>query len=219
MSQVNFRRRAKEVRSYLRSLQAMEESIRPGRSFYRAAATITVSRASAFIMIYNSIEHAVREAIFELRSDIEMNGGAFDNVLLFWREEVIRATFFERLRQGTNHGEFLKEVARFMPGVLSWGPQKKELPFPGNIDHEELFRFVKRIGYHWRAPKDTLGGLDLELIRKMRNDLAHGHESFEIVGSQFTTRDIIDKFERIRSFMLSYLRMIDRYRSKQLYLH
>ncbi len=52
----------------------------------------------------------------------------------------------------------------------------------------------------------------------MRNDLAHGVESFEAIGGQFTTRDIVDKFERIREFMFSYLRMMDRYKARQLYL-
>jgi hypothetical protein len=171
-------------------------------------------------MIYNSVEHAVREALVALRSDIEASGRDFESVIVFWREEIIRANFFERLQQGTNHVDFLKDVTTFIPGKLEWrNNTKSDLPFAGNIDHEELFRFARRIGYRWVPPARSLGGSDLQLVRKMRNDLAHGHESFEVVGAQFTTQDIIDKFERIRHFMLSYIRMIERYRARQLYLH
>ncbi len=114
--------------------------------------------------------------------------------------------------------EFLDDVTVFMPGKLDWNARERDLPFSGNIDHEELFQFVGRIGYRWRPPRASLGGTDLQLVRKMRNDLAHGIESFEDIGAQFTTEDIIEKFERIRPFMLSFLRMISRYQIRQLYL-
>ncbi|WP_315727633.1 hypothetical protein [Bradyrhizobium sp. SZCCHNS2015] len=217
-AEAGFRTRAKEVRAYLRSLESLERTIRPGNSFYRATAAITASRASAFIMIYNSIEFAARESIVELRSEIVSRGGHFDKVLLHWREEIVRAHFYERLQQGTNFAAFIKDLVAFMPGKLDWNQRDEDLPFAGNIDHEEIFRFVKRIGYQWKPPRVALGGTDLQLVRKMRNDLAHGVESFEAIGGQFTTRDIVDKFERIREFMFSYLRMMDRYKARQLYL-
>jgi hypothetical protein len=213
-----FRIRAKEVRAYLRSLKSLEQRIKPGQSFYRASAAITASRAAAFIMIYNSVEYATREALMELRSDIVVNGQGFDKVILHWRHEIVKAHFSDRLRQGTNFAEFLKNLAEFFPGKLDWNSTEKDLPFSGNIDHEEIFRFIGRIGYHWKPPKVSLGGTDLQLVRKMRNDLAHGLESFEAVGAQFTTDDIAEKFKRIREFMLSFLRMIGRYQTKRLYL-
>lgn len=170
------------------------------------------------MMIYNLVEYATREALIELRSDIVANGGTFDTILLHWRPEIIKAHFLDRLRQGTNFADFLKDLSAFIPGRLDWNATEKDLPFSGNIDHEELFRFVRRIGYFWRPPRASLGGIDLQLVRKMRNDPAHGLESFEAVGAQFTTDDIVEKFDRIREFMLSFLRMMGRYQARQLYL-
>jgi transposase len=169
-------------------------------------------------MIYNCVEFAAREALVELRSDIEANGGGFEKLLSHWQEEIVRIHFHDRLQQGTNFAEFLKDVTIFIPGKIDWKTAKRELPFSGNIDHEELFRFVKRIKYRWKPPKWAVGGADLQIVRKMRNDLAHGHESFEAIGSQFSTQDVVDKFERVRDFMLSFLRMLERYRAKRLYL-
>jgi hypothetical protein len=217
-AEVGFRTRAKEVRAYLRSLDSLERTVKPGRSFYRATAAITASRASAFIMIYNSVEFAAREAIIDLRGEIALRGGDFDSVLTHWREEIVRAHFYGRLQQGTNFAAFLKDLVAFLPGKLDWNQKDKELPFSGNIDHDEIFRFVSRIEYRWKPPKGSLGGTDLQLVRKMRNDLAHGIESFEAIGAQFTTSDLVIKFERIREFMLSFLRMIERYKARQLYL-
>lgn len=213
-----FRARAKEVRAYLRSLQSLEKThSTPGRGFYRATAAITASRASSFIMIYNCVEHAAREVLVELRDDIQHNAGTFDVLIEYWREEIIRAHFHERLRQGINYADFLRELSAFFLGCLDWGNSKQEMPFSGNIDQQKMFRFVGRIGYRWRPPKASLGGSDLELIRKMRNDLAHGRDSFESVGALYSTQDIIEKFDRIKKFMLSFIAMMDRYRTRQLY--
>ena len=215
----NFLVRAKDVRAYLRSLLELETKLlMPGRGFYRAAETVTVSRASAFIMMYNIVEYAVREAILEIRSDIANHAGNFGLLLDHWKQEIIDAHFYERMQQGTNHKSLLMDVVAFMPGKISWENNLNKLPFPGNVDHKELIRFVKKIDYSWKPPKGCLGGSDLELVRQMRNDLAHGLETFSTVGSQYTTQDMIDKFDRVRKVLLSFIRMVERYKARQLYL-
>jgi hypothetical protein len=219
LAHADFDERAKSVRSYLISLRALEKSHGiAGQGSFVASATLAASRAAAFIMIYNCVEFAAREALVEIRSDIAAGAIQFVTLKDHWREEIVRAHFYDRLQQGTNHVTFLKEIAKFMPGRVDWLRSTTELPFPGNIDNEEILRLVKRIGYHWRPPKKALGGVDLQLVRKMRNDLAHGLETFEAIGSRYSANDILQKFDRIKAFLSSFIRMLERYRTKQLYL-
>jgi hypothetical protein len=216
--EAGFRLRAEEVSGYLKSLHSLERTHgTPGRSFYRATAAITASRASAFIMIYNCIEYGAREALVGLRQEILTSGGAFTALRDYWQDEIARAHFRDRLTQGTNHEALIRDVARFAPGVVDWRSDLHRLPFPGNVDNAELLRFVARIESAWRPPKSCLGGSDLVLVRQMRNTLAHGLETFETVGSQFSTQDIIEKFRRIRIFMVSLIKGLERYRVQQHY--
>lgn len=213
-----FRARARDVSEYLKSLHSLEHVHNtPGRSFYRAAAAITASRASAFIMIYNCIEFGAREALVGLRQEILAGGGGFAVLKDYWQEEIARAHFRDRLIQGANHESLIRDVARFAPGVVDWRSDLHRLPFPGNVDNEELLRFVARIGSQWRPPRSCLGGSDLTLIRQMRNTLAHGAETFETVGSQFSTQDIAEKFRRARTFMVSLIKGLERYKTRQHY--
>lgn len=208
-----FRVRAQDVSDYLKSLQSLERVHNtPGRGFYRATAAITASRASAFIMIYNCVEFGAREALVGLRQEILAGSSAFTALKDYWQEEIARAHFRDRLTQGTNHDIFIRDVARFAPGIIDWRSDMHRLPFPGNVDNEELLRFVTRIESGWRPPRSCLGGSDLVLIRQMRNTLAHGAETFEAVGSQFSTQDIIEKFRRVRTFMVSLIKALERYR-------
>ncbi|RWK49761.1 hypothetical protein [Mesorhizobium sp.] len=213
-----FRVRAQDVSEYLKSLQSLERVYNiPGRSFYRATAAITASRASAFIMMYNCIEFGSREALVGLRQEILAGGGGFMALKDYWQEEIARAHFRDRLTQGANHDSLIRDVARFAPGVVDWKSNLRRLPFSGNVDNEELLRFVARIESRWRPPRSCLGGSDLVLIRQMRNTLAHGAETFETVGSQFSTQDITEKFRRTRIFMVSLIKGLERYKTRQHY--
>lgn len=212
----DFRTRAKLVMAYLRSLKSLEKMhSQPGRRFYRTAATITASRAASFIMMYNCVEFAVRETTAGIRREIVLQRCDFHGLRDYWKHEIARVHFQERLNQGTNHADFLESVVAFMPGSVDWKDQVNRVPFPGNVDHERLLAFTKRIGHRWRPPASSLGGVDLYLIRQKRNDLAHGNETFEEVGSNYRTQDIIEKFDRVRTFMISYIRSVERYRRTQ----
>lgn len=214
-----FRGRLREVSFYLRSLRDLEERHKaPGRGFFRASAAIAASRASAFIMIYNCVEYAVREAIIAVRQDIGSSETDFTRLVSHWREEIIRFHFRERLEQGTHHLELLKDFDSFIPGRVTWLGKERELPFSGNIDHEMLFQFALRIGQkRWKPPKSSLGGSDLKLVKSTRNDLAHGTETFENIGGQYDTDDIAEKLRRIKDFICSFIRMTERYRTAQRY--
>jgi hypothetical protein len=116
-----FRVRAQDVSEYLKSLQSLERVHNtPGRSFYRATAAITASRASAFIMIYNCIEFGAREALVGLRQEILAGSNAFTALKDYWQEEIARAHFRDRLTQGTNHDSLIRDVAKFAPGIVDW---------------------------------------------------------------------------------------------------
>src|SRR5262249_5783173 len=94
----------------------------------------------------------------------------------------------------------------------------RPLPFSGNINHDRLIDLARRMGdKRWKPPKSSLGGSDLELVRQARNDLAHGDETFENVGSHYSIGDISDKLTRIRIFMCSYIQMLERYRAQSRY--
>ena len=213
-----FRDRINAVRSYLRSIEKLEISYTiTNRRSYQALATITASRAAAFIMLYNFVEFGVRESVKEVRHAIANSGGDYVGLHDHWREEIARAHFSERLRQGTNHDVLVKQIVDFVPGPLHWNNNDNLLPFAGNVDEKRLFRLVKRLNIRWRPPKGSALYSDLDLIRRMRNDLAHGTETFENIGARFTTRDVIDKSGRVRDFVSSFVRTVYRYQTRQLY--
>lgn len=218
--EAEFRTRLKETRAYLRSLRDIEgRLLKPGRGFWRAAKTVTASRAAAYVMLYNCIESAIRSSVIETREHIVANVPDHTRLTTYWRKEILKAHFRRRLRDGVDFDSLLEDLAKFEPSNVSWNDQGQKLPFAGNVTQSRIIDFLKRIGgQKWKAPPRTAGGNDLTSICGRRNDLAHGDETFEDVGKACSTQDLIDMSERVRIFMVRFIRHMDRYRAKQHYL-
>jgi hypothetical protein len=169
-------------------------------------------------MIYNCVEHAVRESLSNLRKDIASDCERLGQLREFWQEDVVRVKLSEKLRQGMNNGQLLKDIVELTNADISWENSKRDLTFAGNVDHIQLIRLARGLRSDWRPPKGTLGGNELQLVRQMRNDLAHGEDTFENVGDNFDTATMIQQFERIRKFVVSFLSMLERYRTQKRYL-
>jgi hypothetical protein len=113
----------------------------------------------------------------------------------------------------------MNEFVQFVPGKVTWLNKGDDVPFSGNIDHEKLIKFARDIGdRRWHPPKNTLGGSDLLTVKTTRNNLAHGEETFEAVGGNYSVSDIADKLRRVRSFMCSYIQMMERYATSRAYI-
>ena len=212
-----FRQRINDVTSYLRSLRALEQS-KKKRPSYRTSATFAASRAASFIMIYNCVEFAVREAIVATRAEITRNAPQYTDLNTYWRQEIVKVNFSRRLEQGGEHSKLLKDFVDFIPGRVGWRDKLRDLPFSGNIDHQSLIEFARKIGeVRWKPPQNTLGGRDLVLIRTTRNALAHGDDTFENVGSSYQVDDLLEKIPRIKKFVSSFIRMIERHQQQGKY--
>jgi hypothetical protein len=214
-----FRRRLNEVSLYLRSLGDVEKrQLGKNEVFYRAHAALAASRAATFIMIYNCVEYGTKEALALVRDEAATRVAKFEELVEYWQHEIVRSRYGRKLSEGVNVESFLVDIRKSMPIQPLSLKQSRPLPFGGNINHERLIDLARKIGDRsWKPPRSSLGGSDLELVRQARNDLAHGDETFENVGSLYSIDDISDKLGRIRTFMCSYIRMLERYRINSRY--
>jgi hypothetical protein len=141
----------------------------------------------------------------------------FENLHRYWQIELIKHRFGQKLSAGMPFDAFVEDIRGALPIRPKWLSNETsigKLPFAGNINHERLIVFATRdLNVSWRPPAASRGGEDLELIRRARNDLAHGDDTFENIGGQYVVDDIAEKLQRIRLFMCSYLRMLERYRA------
>ncbi len=207
--------------SVLRSVKRLERAAKRNRRVspteYRSVSAI---RATVYVLVYNAVENAVRETFTNLRVTIQNQGVPFGRATEFWQHDCSRIAFLDKMQSGTNHGQV---IADFVPKVnahLTWDPRRiSDLPLAGNFGHGSSMDIRARLPLlNFTPPSACVNGIDLEIVRTNRNDLSHGFEAFDDIGSQTTTARMQEIVSRTRLYMTSFIGAIERYQTDQGYL-
>ncbi|WGF90315.1 hypothetical protein [Marinivivus vitaminiproducens] len=100
-------------------------------------------------MMYNAVEDAVRHGFAAIRREIEASRCAYAELAAFWQEEIVRAHFERKLRQGSSNDMILREFAQFTLGMVGWKDRAERLPFVGNVDNRRILRVADRMSLGW----------------------------------------------------------------------
>lgn len=96
---------------------------------------------------------------------------------------------------------------------------RKRIFFSGNVDHKEICEQAKIYGFKTKTEyKETKHGSSLEIVKKKRNYLAHGNNSFSEIGSQYSIQDIENFVNEVINYLESITTHITDYLSQQGYL-
>ncbi len=89
----------------------------------------------------------------------------------------------------------------------------------GNIDSKLIRETAKKYGFY--SPTDDkkiTNGEDLYLVKKNRNDLAHGSKSFTEVGKEKGADELIKIKNQVVEYLEGILKKVETYIDKQEYL-
>ncbi|WP_182422286.1 hypothetical protein [Aureimonas sp. ME7] len=216
----DFNSRVANIRTLLLQLQEYEKRQRNNRRHFAQTATVIVTlRASAYVMMYNAVEAVMRRTLSDLRGAIVAEGVSFRDASEFWRLDALQAQFLRKMQAGYAHGAVLKGVVPMAGDTVKWDEDGLvRLPFSGNFGKTSAIKLKEQLGLAWDAPAGTRGGDDLDNIRKRRNMLAHGLETFAEAGSQTTGTELTIILKRVSTFMVSYISAVETYRANRGYV-
>lgn len=190
----DFGDRRRQVHHYLAIVLSVERKTGLGESRARERRLLTL-RAGTFLLLYNLIEATTRGAIEAIHDRIVTDQVPFGSLTQPLRREVVRR-FKLGADPAVNHtmGDFPCE---FVAVALDQG-----IKLAGNVDA----RYIRELGACYGFSCDTLtektwGGADLVTIKTNRNDLAHGEKTFEEVGRDYPSRELLALSRRSMSFM------------------
>lgn len=146
-------------------------------------------RASTYLLLYNLIESTMSEAINAIHETIKEEGHSITD-LSENLHRVILSSFQKGLTE-SKIGELASQNKDPRDDLLNLGYDKKKL-FSGNVDYDVIVKFCNRYGIKPIVYKVKNGDepeiplkWDKEVIkniRRKRNSLAHGAESFVQCG-------------------------------------
>lgn len=171
-------------------------------------------KASAFLILYNLVESAVRDGILNIYSQMEADGLHYLNVNDKIREIWIDYNYRNVFDVNSNWSSYRKMAARLIDEVINRNVLKldrKAIDVSGNLDADQVRRICEKHGIRISVHPGAKGGASLETVKMQRNLLAHGALSFTECGRQFSIEDLEEIKNQTMIFIRSILNGIDEY--------
>jgi MAE_28990/MAE_18760-like HEPN len=208
----DFEDRRRQVRHYLAIVLTVERMVGLGASRAQERRLLTL-RAGTFLLVYNLIEATTRGAIEAIHDKITTEKVPFNQLALGLRKEVVRR--FKLDANPSLHHTMDDFPSEFVAIAFDQG-----VKLAGNVDAKFIRELGECYGFSYQTANErTWAGSDLLTIKSNRNKLAHGRQTFEEVGRDYPSRELLALTRRSLSFMNEILINISDYLERRDYIH
>lgn len=180
----------------------------------------SILRAAAFLMIYNLVESAIRDAFNFLYDKIKSEKQSCETL----REEF-RQLWIEQAHRGIDsfsasqktYKDKAQELVEDVVKKVTISMDGRRLPISGNLDGPAVIEVCKRHGMTYKIHKAAQNGWRLTTVKTQRNALAHGNVSFVECGRQFSTPELESIKNQAFKFVRSVLTNVRRFAERRKY--
>ena len=188
--------RKRHVRHYLLSVASVERATQLGSSDRIQEGRLLTLRAGTFLILYNLIEASVRGAIEAIHDTITTRGVEFKHLKVPLRKMIV-ALFKKEADPSVNHS--MDDLpTEFVAIALALG---RGFKLSGSVVSKAIRELGDKYGFSCTVSPPTRGGSDLLVIKRNRNDLAHGLKTFEEVGRDYPIGNLIILSRRTMQYM------------------
>lgn len=177
-------------------------------------------RASTYLLLYNLMESTMSESIDAIHETIKHE----DRNLLELSEKLHKVILQSFSKGLTNEkvSEFSRSNSDIRDRLFDLGYDKKKL-FSGNIDCGIISQYCKKYGINLSPYKVNNQPLlwnkeKIERIRRKRNSLAHGSESFAQCGQNMAVDTIDDDLKSVEAVLMGVFNGLNNFLTHQKYL-
>lgn len=214
--------RERELEVYLRFLsrldgQAASLSIAYGdsrRTMPVDDQVIKILKANFFLLMYNLVEASIRDGFRMLYAEITADGRTVQSIKQELRVLWVDAALARIDPRGANQNSY-RDVARSLvtSAVNDVGAKLRveDLRFSGNLDADVIRRACLEHGVSCKTHPRAKGGEKLHLVKRRRNDLAHGSVSFTECGRDYSLSQLVEIRRETIVFVRGILRNVERY--------
>lgn len=196
---LDFDDRRRQVRHYLAIVLSVERKTGLGTATRAQERRLLTLRAGTFLLAYNLIEATMRGAIEAIHDKIMTEQVPFDLLTLPLRQETVRR--FKLDADPAIHHTMADFSSEFVTVAFDRG-----IKLSGNVDARYIRELGACYGFSCETSRErTWGGVDLLTIKNNRNDLAHGRQTFEDVGRDYPSRELLALTRRSLAYMAEIL--------------
>ena len=213
-----FDERLAEVETYLDLLKVMEERAQDGPPrFEGAASPITTQQqkilySSVYLQLYNLVESTMTRCIDAIAEAARMNPGWMPGDLTIeLRTEWVRVTARTHVELTPQHRlESALALCEHLVSSLPIGSFAIEKGGGGNWDDGAIEAISGRLGFRLQVSRDVYNNIKrrvkddlgpLGLVKRLRNELAHGSISFTECAEDATVAWLVELKDKTASYL------------------
>ena len=169
-------------------------------------------KANGLLLLYNLVESTMRNAIVAIFDEFKNQAISFDQL-----KPEIKMIVLQNLKKRSLEEIYL-QINQISTDIIIATFNSKKL-FSGNVDARLIKEIAEKYGFSYQTDfAKTKNGQNLVVIKRNRNDLAHGVKSFKEVGQCKTIEDLLKIKDEVIEYLRQILENIKTYLDNQEYL-
>jgi hypothetical protein len=171
-------------------------------------------KGSAYLVLYNLVEAFIRrgfQAVFDSIKSDGLSGIELADLLraqwIMQKNRRVKAFDGSPKVYMRIANEIASEIADDRAVLLT----HEYLPISGNLDAEVIREVCNLHGFNPSTPPAAKGGSELVTVKRKRNSLSHGDESFVECGRPLTAGDLVKAKDEIVLFVRGILQNLEQF--------
>lgn len=210
--------RKEEIEFYFSVMKAIDEENQSvlrttdNQRFFR------IMKSNFLLMLYNLVEATFTTGMIEIYDQVKSEGCSYENVIdeiqKIWRDYKIKEIY----KPESGLTTYTKRVDQIVNDIMQNAPMvltKSMLGINGNLNAKQIKMICDKHRIRYAVIDDQLV---LEKVKKKRNSLAHGDESFSKCARDLTILDLKQIKDTVLTFIGEILVGMDRYYNEKQYL-
>lgn len=213
-----FEKRKKEIEFYYSVLVDIDSKGKDvvntidNRLFFR------IMKSNFLLMLYNVVEATVTTGMLEIYEQLKNDGCTYSSLITemqnIWRDYKVKEVYSSSSQLKT----YINRVEDIVSSIINETPvifNKNMLDINGNLNAKRIKELCDKHRIRYRVINDEM---KLEKVRKKRNSLAHGDESFSDCARDITVNDLEELKDTIFCFLTGIMTGMKKYYDEKQYL-
>ena len=210
--------RKQEIEFYYSVLLDMEQNNKNIINTIDNTLFFKIMKSNFLLMLYNIVEATVTTGMSEIYEQLMSDSCTYSSLILelqnIWRDNKVKEVF----SSSSELKAYTKRVKKVVDIILDENPldfNKTMLNINGNLNAQKIKKICDEHCIRYQVIDDDM---KLEKVRKKRNSLAHGDESFSNCARDLTITDLENIKDTIFNFLNSIIDGMDKYCTEKQYL-
>ncbi len=176
---------------------------------------LKILKANGFLLIYNLVESACRNSLWEILSAIQGKKLSYkkltEEAQLLWIKQKVKDL---RNAKDETLEKHIQSIATEVinNALVEFKKETEFIDLSGNIDAQKIRTLAEIYGFDSKVgDAKEKAGADLEEIKKKRNHLAHGRVTFAECGKDYSVTQMCEYKKNAISYLESILSNIETY--------